>query len=386
MPLVNRYLRSPAEIASERCFPLQIARCPKCWLSQLNWVVDPALLYSDYAYHSSVSVTFQRHCREMAEALAFAYQLDSRSKVIEIASNDGCLQEAFHQIGIAVLGVEPAANLAASSRERGFRVLSAFWSDATVGMVMQELGPADLVIANNVVAHVDDLLGFLEAVRKVLSPGGVFVFEVPYLTTFLMRTEFDTTYHEHLSYFLLSPIQEALSRAGLELFDVQEFDIHGGSIRVHACCKGAGKVGPEVARMLRSERDFGFLDVDLYVRFTQHVEAVREELVLFLNALSQRGRSIAAYGASAKGNILLNYCGFGPDLISYIVDDTPAKQGLFAPGCGIPIVPRGHLEKEPPDYLLLLAWNFADELMSNVAWFAERGGRFVVPIPALRVV
>lgn len=386
MPLVNRYLASPSELATELRFPLQIAYCEDCWLSQLTWVVAPEILYSDYAYHSSVSLTFRDHCREMASSLVGTLGLSSASKVLEIASNDGCLQRAFREAGIPVLGVEPAANLAGDAIADGLPVINEFWNLGTAEKLTASDGLRDLIIATNVLAHVDDLDGFFRAVSNTLGKDGVFVFEVPYLTTFLTRTEFDTTYHEHLSYFLLNPLNSALARAGLEIHDVREFDIHGGSIRVQAGPPGCKPVSVEVPRMLQLEKDFGFLDPALYSRFTRHVEAVREELTLFLHALKERNRTIAAYGASAKGNVLLNYCGFGPDLISYIADDTSAKQGLFAPGCGIPIVPRSMIAGAPPDYLLLLAWNFSEELMRNIPDFSVAGGRFIVPIPALRVV
>lgn len=386
MPLVNRYLDDPREAAAEPRFPLQIACCDSCWLSQLTCVVDPAILYHKYAYHSSISQTFRNHCRDMASELITHCGLGASSRVVEIASNDGCLQVEFFARGIKVLGVEPASNLAQEARTRGVEVIDRFWNEATATQVVAAQGPADLIVATNVVAHVDDLRGFLAAVRMALAPGGRFVFEVPYMTTFLTKTEFDTTYHEHLSYFLLTPLQKALADAGMDLVDAQEFPIHGGSIRVHAALAGAGKPTRAVQRMLGTERDCGFLQPDLYRQFSAHVEATRTELNLFLCALRDRGRHIAAYGASAKGNVLLNYCGLGRDTIDFIVDDTPAKQGKFSPGNGIPIVSRDHFTQNPPEYLLLLAWNFSEELMANLPDFKKSGGRFVLPIPALRVL
>lgn len=386
MPLVNSYLDRAEDAATEPRFPLQIAYCDACWLSQLTCVVNPRILYSNYAYHSSISQTFQMHCREMADDLITRYQLDENSRVLEIASNDGCLQRAFRDRNVSVFGVEPASNLAADARADGLRVIDRFWNGETAQEVLAQQGPCSLILATNVVAHVDDLKGFLSAVRHALTPGGMFVFEVPYLTTFLTKTEFDTTYHEHLSYFLLTPLKQALEQTGLALVNVQEFNIHGGSIRVHAAAAGNQKPSENASRMLDTERDCGFLHPELYQRFGAHVETVREELNLFLAALRARDRKIAAYGASAKGNVLLNYCGFGPEIVDYIVDDTPAKQGKFSPGNGIPIVSRDHLFRHPPDYLLLLAWNFSEELMANLPDFQKNGGRFVLPIPALRVV
>jgi len=386
MPLVNRYLHSAGELATEVRYPLQVAYCSTCWLSQLTCVVDPAVLYADYAYHSSVSRTFQAHCRRMAADLTSRYGLDQDSSVMEIASNDGCLQQAFLDQSVKVLGIEPAENLARVARAKGLQVINQFWSHEAARLAVETRGAADLILATNVLAHVDDLSGFLSAIRSALSPKGTFIFEVPYLISFLTKTEFDTTYHEHLSYFLLTPLQRALEAAGLRLADAGEFAIHGGSIRVHATADMGAEPASNVVDLLRAERDFGFLNPELYHRFGAHVNTVREELKLFLEALHSRDRRIAAYGASAKGNVLLNYCGMGPELVEYILDDTPAKQGRFSPGNGIPIVSREHLNAHPPDYLLLLAWNFSEELMANLPEFKQNGGRFVVPIPALRVV
>lgn len=386
MPLVNRYLSNADEAAREMRFPLKIAYCPHCWLSQLTCVVDPKLIYSDYAYYSSISQTFKDHCREMATDLADRYRLNAGSSAVEIASNDGCLQRAFKERGVDVFGVEPAANLAKEAQAAGARVINQFWNGDASQKILADQGPAALIVATNVLAHVDDLAGFLGAIRSTLSPEGVFVFEVPYMTSFLTKTEFDTTYHEHLSYFLLTPLKLAVENAGLHLFDAQEFTIHGGSIRVHVTADSSRPPTARVAELLRIERDFGFLSPELYHRFGDHVQAVREELSLFLEALHSRNRKIAAYGASAKGNVLLNFCELDGNVVDFIVDDTPAKQGKFSPGNGIPIVSRAHLQANPPDYLLLLAWNFSEELMGNLPDFKLNGGRFVVPIPALRVV
>jgi SAM-dependent methyltransferase len=386
MPLVNRYLSSPSETASEPRFPLQIAFCENCSLSQLTQVVDPKILYANYAYHASVSRTFREHCDKMAVSLRDILNLRKESRILEIASNDGCLQRTFRAHGLEVLGIEPADNLAEQARSEGFSVISSFWNTDTSQKLLDTHGTFDLVVATNVVAHVDDLIGFLRAVHRVLTPTGAFVFEVPYLKTFLTKTEFDTTYHEHLSYFLLTPLKTALKKAGMQVFDVQEFDIHGGSIRVFATKNSKATINHSVSQMMETERDCGFLDFRLYKQFSLHVETLRDELFLFLTAIKQRGKTIAAYGASAKGNILLNYCNLDDKVISYVVDDTPAKQGRFCPGNGLPIVSRGKLSTHPPDYLILLAWNFAEELMANLPEFQSQGGRFVLPIPALRIL
>lgn len=385
LPLVNRYLKTAD--ADEPRFPLEILFCRGCANSQLGVVVDPAVLYGEYDYHSSVSGTFQRHCEAMARQVGEELALGERDLVVEIASNDGCLLSRFKGLGCRVLGVEPARNLAELANRSGLPTLNRFWGAGVAEEIRSGHGPARLVVATNVLAHVDDLRGFLRAVASVLAPDGAFVFEVPYMVNFINRAEFDTAYHEHLSYFLLKPIERALQDGGLRIADAREFDIHGGSIRVTARPASADvAVGAEVGRLLAWEEGLGMYEEATYLRFAAHVATLREELCAFLHGIKQRCKRIAAYGASAKGNVLLNYCSVGNDVLDYVVDDTPAKQGKFYPGVRLPIVGREELRRRPPDYLLLLAWNFVDELIDNTAEYRTRGGRYVVPIPSLRVI
>ena len=387
MPLVNRYLSRPDADAAEPRFPLKVLLCRGCSLSQLSVVVDPKVLFSEYDYYSSISQTFQRHCELLAESLKREMNLTPDDLVIEIASNDGCMLSKFKALGMRVRGVEPAKNLAKVAEARGLPTLCEFWGSDAAKTVEASDGKAKVVVATNVLAHVDDLHGFIRAVKEVLHPQGVFVFEVPYMVHFIDRTEFDTTYHEHLSYFLLRPLQRALEANGMRVIDALEFAIHGGSIRVIAQIEG-GNLQPKssVQELIRLEQEKGLFDTAAYFLCAERVKLIREELSVFLKGLKARGRKIAAYGASAKGNILLNYCGLGPETIDFVVDDTPAKQGKFYPGNHLPIVSKDALQREKPDYLLLLAWNFADELMKNTAEYGLLGGRWVIPIPALQVV
>ncbi len=387
MPLVNRYLTASELDQSEPRFPLEILFCRSCFLSQLSVVVSPHILYANYAYHSSISKTFQEHCSAMADHLARRLDLTENDLVLEIASNDGCLLSCFKTLGCKVLGVEPAHNLAQIAKSKGLRTLTRFWEQAVADEVVSQFGPARLVLATNVLAHVDDVHGFLRAVASVLKPGGAFVFEVPYMVNFMNHAEFDTTYHEHLSYFLLHPLKLALEKNGFILSDVQEFDIHGGSIRVLAIrTESSVSISENVQRLLNWEEELGLHEEASYLRFASHVALLKEELAVFLRAMKGRGKKMAAYGASAKGNVLLNFCGIGRDLLEYVVDDTPAKQGKYYPGNHLPIVSRAHLHDVPPDYLLLLAWNFVDEMVKNTSAFREKGGRYIVPIPSLRVI
>lgn len=386
MPLANRHLNR-ADEGEEPLFPLEINLCRSCCQSQLSVVVDPEVLYADYNYHSSISMTFQQHCEAMAKDLDRVLSLEKNDLVLEIASNDGCLISKFKKLGCKILGVEPAKNLAQIAENAGLPTLNRFWSEATADHVKATHGGAKLVVATNVLAHVDDLHGFLRAVKTVLAPSGAFVFEVPYMVHFINRAEFDTAYHEHLSYFLLRPLKVALEANGFTIQDAKEYDIHGGSIRVIARPSSPTVVpGKGVKQLLAWEEELGLYEAATYHRFASQVAMVKEELTVFLSALKARGKTLAAYGASAKGNVLLNYSGVGRELLEYVVDDTPAKQGKFYAGNRLPIVSRAELRTAPPEYLLLLAWNFVDEMIGNTVEFRQRGGRYVVPIPSLRVM
>lgn len=380
IPLVNRYVELGDDRPEPR-FPLRIQKCNHCHLSMLDLVVDPKILYDNYAYQSSISKTFQEHCGRLADQALKLYPNRSL-QVWEIASNDGCMGLEFQRRGAKVLGIEPAANLAALARSRGVDSVAEFWSEK-VALELKRNHPApDLIVATNVFAHVDNLHDFLAGVRSVLPEQGRLIIEVPYLVSFIQKTEFDTAYHEHLSYFLLYPIREVARRAGLELIDVDLLEIHGGSVRAHI---GQGNPGPKVQKLLHEEERLGFYDAKIYDEFSKHVQQIREELVSFLTALRQRGRTISAFGASAKGNVLLNYCHLTSEMFEYVSDDTLAKQGKLYPGLRIPIVSRDALIRSPTDYLVILAWNFYEEIKTSLAGYMSGGGRLVCPLPTLKI-
>ena len=380
IPLVNRYVALGDNRAEPR-FPLRIQKCGQCHLSMLDLVVDPKILYENYAYQSSISKTFQEHCGQLAEQAVKLYPNRSLT-VWEIASNDGCMALEFQRRGAKVLGIEPAANLAALARSRGVNSVTEFWSEKVAQELRKNHPAPDLIVATNVFAHVDNLRDFLAGVRAVLPDHGRLILEVPYLVSFIQKTEFDTAYHEHLSYFLLYPIREVAKTAGLDLIDVDLLQIHGGSVRVHI---GKGKPGPMVQKLLLEEERLGFYDDKIYDEFSKHVQQIREELVSFVTALRQRGRTISAFGASAKGNVLLNYCHLSAETFEYVVDDTLSKQGKFYPGLRLPIVSRDTLIRTPTDYLVILAWNFYDEIKTSLAGYMAGGGRLVCPLPTLRI-
>jgi novobiocin biosynthesis protein NovU/D-mycarose 3-C-methyltransferase len=380
IPLVNRYV-DPGDDQPEPRFPLRIQKCTRCHLSMLDLVVNPEVLYDNYAYQSSISKTFQQHCGRLADKARILFPNPSLM-VWEIASNDGCMGLEFQRRGAQVLGIEPAANLAALAQSRGVNSVSRFWSESVAKELLQKYPAPDLIVATNVFAHVDNLQDFLAGVRAVLPPHGRLIVEVPYLVSFIQKTEFDTAYHEHLSYFLVYPIREAARRAGLEILDVEGLEIHGGSIRVHF---GYGQASPEVERYLKEEEAMGFYGDQIYDQFSKHVQQIREELVSFLTGLRQHGRTIAAFGASAKGNVLLNYCHLAGETFEYVVDDTLAKQGRLYPGLRLPIVSRDALIRSPTDYLVILAWNFYEEIKSSLSGYMAGGGRLVCPLPTLHI-
>lgn len=380
IPLVNRYV-DPGDDRPEPRFPLRIQKCTKCHLSMLDLVVDPAVLYENYAYQSSISKTFQQHCGSLADKVRGLFS-NQPFRVWEIASNDGCMGLEFQRRGAQFLGIEPAANLAALARSRGVDSVARFWSESVARELLEKYPRPDLIVATNVFAHVDNLQDFLAGVRVALPQHGRLIVEVPYLVSFIQKTEFDTAYHEHLSYFLIHPIRETARRAGLELLHVEKLEIHGGSIRAFF---GYGQASPEVEQYLREEEAMGFYGDRIYDQFSKHVQQIREELVSFLTGLRQRGRTISAFGASAKGNVLLNYCHLSGETFEYVVDDTLAKQGRLYPGLRLPIVSRDALIRSPTDYLVILAWNFYEEIKASLSGYMAGNGRLVCPLPTLHI-
>ena len=389
MPLVNSYVDKQDGDQKDPRFPLKINFCTHCATSQLSIVVDPKIMFKNYFYRSSISKTFMDHCRDYARHVTKRFEMNSEDLVIDIASNDGAALSMFKKFGVRVLGVDPAENLAAIAEKKGIETHPDFWSPDVAKMLKDKHGPAKFVTGSNVFAHVDDVSSFLKGVTTILSEDGVFAIEVPYAATFLENTEFDTTYHEHLSYFLLKPLIQLFAQVGLEVFDVQSFKIHGGTIRVYAKRKGCQKYQVEhenIDSFLDHEMELGLHDKSAYMQFSRQVADIKKNLSELLRDLKAKGKTVAAYGASAKGNVLMNYCELDSEMIDFIVDDTPEKQGYLSPGNHIPIVPASMIAERRPDYLLLLAWNFSKELMAKTRSYQEAGGRYIVPIPELKVI
>jgi SAM-dependent methyltransferase len=385
-PLANSYLKPDQDRHLEEKFPLAVAYCDGCHIVQLTDLVAPEKLFSEYLYFSSYSESFLAHAKSMAAELTDRFRLGPASRVLEIASNDGYLLQYFQHAGLEVLGVEPARNIAAVAQERGIPTLNAFFDSVAAADIRGRFGLADLIVGNNVLAHVPTINDFLAAVAAVLAPSGASVFEFPYLGELLDNSEFDTIYHEHVFYYSLTAIRLLAERAGLELFDVAEQSIHGGSLRVFLQHPEQRPVAGRVEAMLKHERDTGLTNADHFISFGLQVETLKRRLVSLLQQLKSSGNRLAAYGAPAKGNTLLNYCGIGPDLIEFTVDRSPHKQNMLLPGSHLPILAPSELTARRPDYTLILPWNIADEIIEQQRQYLRAGGQFIVPIPEPRIL
>ena len=385
-PLANSYVRAEDAERADETFPLAVAYCEGCHLVQLAETVSPEKMFSEYAYFSSYSESFLAHARRMADSYIERFGLTSESRVLEIASNDGYLLQYFKRRGIGVLGVEPAGNIARVARERGIPTMECFFEAGAVGAILSEFGDADLIAGNNVLAHVPAINGFLSAVAAALKPRGVAAFEFPYIGELLANAEFDTIYHEHVFYYSLSAIEGLARRAGLEVFDVERTAVHGGSVRVFMRHQGRAPIVSAAAELLEEEKANGLLSFERYRSFGREVAKLKERLCGMLGGLKADGRRIAAYGAPAKGNTLLNYCGIGRETLEFTVDRSPHKQGKLLPGSHLSILAPEELLGRKPDYALILPWNIAGEIVGQQRDYVRAGGRFIVPVPIPRVL
>ena len=386
LPLANALLAQADLARPEPRFPLTLAFCPSCSLLQILETVDPEILFRRYLYFSSFSDAMLAHARSEAADLAAREGLGPASLVVEIASNDGYLLRNFVERGIPVLGIEPAGNVAEVARERGVPTLPEFFGAELARRLAAEGRRADVVIANNVLAHVADLHGVARGIATILKPGGVAAIEFPWAGDMIASLEFDTIYHEHLCYFSLGACASVFARHGLVVEDAERHAIHGGSLRVLLRPAAAARPSGRVAELLAEERRRGMDRLDHYAGFARRVRALREALVGELRRRKARGERLAAYGASAKGSTLMNAFGIGADLVDFVADRSTVKRGLYTPGNRLPIVGPEALLERRPDAVLLLTWNFAEEIFRQQGAYLEGGGVFVVPVPEVRVV
>jgi SAM-dependent methyltransferase len=386
-PLANDYLSADRVNAMEPFYPLRALVCAKCFLVQLEEFETPEQIFSDYAYFSSYSSSWLEHSRRYAEQITARLGLNGDSQVVELASNDGYLLQFFAERGISVLGVEPAANVAEVAVEKGIPTVVEFFGE-DVGRRLAREKQADLLLGNNVLAHVPDLNDFVAGMKALLKPGGVITMEFPHLMRLIDENQWDTIYHEHFSYFSFLTVSAVFAAHGLRLFDVEELPTHGGSLRIYgAHADDAEKAETDAARELRErERAAGYERLDTYLGYGRRVEEDKREILRFLIDLKQQGLRIAAYGAPAKGNTLLNYCGIRRDFIDYTCDLNPHKQGHFLPGSRIPIRSPDQLREDKPDVVVILPWNLKDEIVEQLQFVREWGGRFAARTPELTLL
>lgn len=372
----------------EEYYPLHVLVCDACLLVQLKEYVGPEAIFSEYGYFSSYSTSWVEHARRYVEAAVRRLDLGPGNLVVEIASNDGYLLQHFLPLGVPVLGVEPAANVAKVAREKGIPTEVRFFGRDCAADVRQQYGPANLLLGNNVLAHVPDLNDFVAGMKVLLADGGIITMEFPHLAKLIEFNQFDTIYHEHFCYFSLFAVEQVFKAHGMRLFDVAELPTHGGSLRIYACHEDdASRADSERLAGLRAwERANGFDRLETYTGFEEKVRETKRKLLEFLITARREGKTVVGYGAPGKGNTLLNYCGIRQDLLDYTVDRSPHKQGLFLPGTHIPIFHPDKIKETRPDFVLILPWNIQEEIIAQLAYVREWGARFVVPIPEAAVL
>lgn len=387
MALANSFLtKEELSLADEPRHPLDVFFCEQCGLVQIGHVVSPDDLFKDYIYFSATSDLVHRHADYLAKSFQKKFGLNETSQVVEIASNDGTVLNYFKKTGVKVLGVEPAVNIAKVAIEAGIETVNEFFHEETAREIAKNYGTADVILGRHVFAHVPEIHSFVKGLKTLLAPMGTIAIEAPYLIDFVEKNEFDTVYHEHYSYLSVRAMSYLFKQYGMELYDVERVAIHGGSIIYFIGHKGAHAVSATVPELVAAELAKGLDRKQTYIDFAFRVAAIKSDLQKLLSDLKKSGKRIAAYGAPAKGNTLLNYCGITTDVVEYTVDKSPYKQNLYTPGAHLPVYHPDRLAQDMPDYVLLLAWNFAEEILEQQKAYRDKGGKFIVPIPKVRII
>ena len=388
-PLCEERIKPEELQQMEPHYPLKVYVCDQCFLVQVPESVSPEVIYRDYGYYSSFSDFWLQHARNYVEHVIPKFAINKQSLVSEIASNDGYLLQYFVEKDIPVLGIDPSVEVAQYAiKEKGVRTETIFFGSETAKYLVDTYGKSDLIIGNNVLAHVPDINDFVKGMKLFLKPDGVITMEFPHLQRLIEENQFDTIYHEHFSYFSFSAVRRIFNQYGLELFDVEELPTHGGSLRIYACHEDSHQkpIHDRVEELLNREKALGMESLDYYETFNEKVKETKRKILQFLIEAKRQGKQVAGYGAPGKGNTLLNYCGIRTDFLDYTVDRSPHKQGYFLPGTHIPIYPPDKLKETKPDYVLILPWNLKEEIISHHKYVNEWGGKFVVPIPELKVM
>jgi SAM-dependent methyltransferase len=384
--LANQFLRSDEINSAEATYPLRVGFCHDCAHVQLLDAVPPRAMFENYLYISSASATLQGHLWDLSDALARRYGLGAGDLVIDIGCNDGTLLEGFKRHGVHPLGVDPAENLAEFAAGKGIDRHTDLFTARSAEQIASRWGKASLITATNTFPHIQDLGDFIRGIKTTLKSGGVFVIEMHYLLDLIEQVAFDTIYHEHVSYWALGPMKRLFEDNGMAIVDAERVPLHHGQLRVHVQRQGEGPVNSRVGEILAGEKAAALDRFQTYQRFAAQTGKIKNDLRETLGRLARDGRRVAGYGAPAKGNTLLGFLDIGPDLLPYIVDRSPLKQGLYTPGTHIPVVAPERLLLDQPDYVLLLAWNFSDEIIAQQAEYRRRGGKFMVPVPEVRVL
>jgi SAM-dependent methyltransferase len=387
-PLSNAFLKKEMLNDVEKKFPLCVYVCDNCFLVQLPEFEKPENIFKNYAYFSSYSSIWLEHAENYVDMMIKKFDFNEKSVVIEIASNDGYLLQFFKEKNIPILGIEPAVNVAKVAKEKGIPTITKFFGVNTANELKKENKLSDLIIGNNVLAHVPNLNDFVEGLKILLKSTGIITLEFPHILQLIEKNQFDTIYHEHFSYLSLSTVKQIFEFHNIIIFDVEEIPTHGGSLRIYAKHKinKNFEIKNSVNDLLEKEKEFGLLNLSFYLEFSKKVELVKKELIEFFNNTKQNGKKIVCYGAAAKGNTLLNYCGIGKENIEYVVDINSYKQGLYLPGSHLHIKKPEEIKKDKPDFILILPWNIKEEIMKDISFIHDWNGKFVIPIPKVMII